>query len=78
MIWSAHCAKLLACESSRACLVKCLTYGAIIITTAANIYSFDTMQDPNAIKSALNRQIEKSEDSSYDRQAEKIASAIRG
>ena len=57
---------------------KMFNYGAIIITTAANIYSFDTMQDPNAIKSALNRQIEESEDSSYDRQAEKIASAIRG
>lgn len=57
---------------------KMFNYGAIIITTAANIYSFNTMQDPNAIKSALNRQIEKSEDSSYDRQAEKIASAIRG
>lgn len=59
-------------------LGKMFNYGTIVITTAANVYSFDTMQDPNAIKTALNRQIERSEDSRYDRQAEKIASAIKG
>jgi len=53
-------------------------YGTITITTAANVYDFDLMENPNKLRTLILQQVEKSEDDRYDRQAEKIAKAVKG
>lgn len=56
---------------------KMFNYGTITITTAANMYDFDLMEKPNKLRTLILQQVEKSEDDRYDRQAEKIAKAVK-
>lgn len=56
---------------------KMFNYGRIAITTAANVYVFDTISNPNKFKTVLLQQIDQAEDDKLDRQAEKLAAAIK-
>ena len=52
-------------------------YGRISITTAANVYDFDTIANPNKFKTVLLQQIEKAEDDKVERHAKKLAAAMK-
>lgn len=56
---------------------KMFNYGRISITTAANVYDFDTIANPNKFKTVLLQQIEKAEDDKVERHAKKLAAAMK-
>lgn len=52
-------------------------YGTIIINTANNTFAFDYMDNPNGFHNAINRQIEMQENNRMEKQAQKIARAVK-
>lgn len=56
---------------------KIFNYGTISITTASTSFEFEYIEKPNEFKNILNAQIEKYDDDRIQKQAEKLASAIK-
>ena len=56
---------------------KMFNYGTISITTASTLFNFDYIDKPNEFKNILNNQIEKYDDESIEKQARKMAEAIK-
>ena len=54
-----------------------LNYGTVIITTASSSYYFDFIDKPNDFKTILNNQIEKYDDERIEKQAKKMAEAMK-
>ncbi|MBE6150330.1 MAG: PH domain-containing protein [Firmicutes bacterium] len=56
---------------------KIFNYGTISITTASTIFHFDMISEPNEFKMILNNQIEIYDDERIEKQARKMAEAMR-
>lgn len=56
---------------------KIFNYGTISITTASTVFNFDYIDKPNDFKNILNNQIEKYEDDRIEKQAKKMAEAMK-
>ena len=56
---------------------KIFNYGTISITTASTVFNFDYIDKPNEFKNILNNQIEKYDDDRIEKQAKKMAEAIK-
>lgn len=56
---------------------KIFKYGTIIITTSSSVFEFDYVTKPNEFKTILNNQIETYDDERIEKQAKKLASAIK-
>lgn len=56
---------------------KMFNYGTIIITTASSMFEFNYVTKPNEFKTILNNQIEAYDDERIEKQAKKLASAIK-
>lgn len=56
---------------------KIFNYGTISITTASTVFNFDYIDKPNDFKTILNNQIEKYDDDRIEKQAKKMAEAMK-
>ena len=56
---------------------KIFNYGTITITTSSSLFEFDYITNPNEFKTILNNQIESYDDERIEKQAKKLASAIK-
>lgn len=56
---------------------KIFNYGTISITTAATVFNFNYIDKPNEFKTILNNQIEKYDDDRIEKQAKKMAEAMK-
>lgn len=56
---------------------KIFNYGTITITTPSSLFNFDYITNPNEFKTILNNQIEAYDDERIEKQAKKLASAIK-
>ena len=56
---------------------KIFNYGTVSITTASTAFNFDYIDKPNEFKNILNNQIEKYDDDRIEKQAKKIAKAMK-
>jgi uncharacterized membrane protein YdbT with pleckstrin-like domain len=56
---------------------KILNYGTVSITTASTVFNFDYIDKPNEFKRILNNQIEKYDDERIEKQAKKLAEAVK-
>lgn len=56
---------------------KIFNYGTISITTASTVFNFDYINKPNEFKTILNNQIEKYDDDRIEKQAKKMAEAMK-
>ncbi len=56
---------------------KIFNYGTIKITTASSVFEFNYIEHPNDFKTILNNQIEAYDDERIEKQAKKLASAIK-
>ncbi len=56
---------------------KIFNYGTICITTASTVFYFDYIDKPNEFKTILINQIEKYDDERIEKQARKIAEAMK-
>ena len=56
---------------------KMFNYGTIKITTASSVFEFNYIEHPNDFKTILNNQIEAYDDERIEKQAKKLASAIK-
>ena len=56
---------------------KMFNYGTIKITTASSVFEFNYIEHPNDFKTILNNQIEAYDDERIEKQAQKLASAIK-
>ena len=56
---------------------KIFNYGTVSITTASTAFNFDYIDKPNEFKNILNNQIEKYDDDRIEKQAKKMAEAMK-
>ena len=56
---------------------KIFNYGTVSITTASTVFNFDCIDKPNEFKTILNNQIEKYDDDRIEKQAKKMAEAMK-
>ena len=56
---------------------KIFNYGTVSITTASTVFNFDYIDKPNEFKTILNNQIEKYDDDRIEKQAKKMAEAMK-
>lgn len=56
---------------------KIFNYGTVSITTASTVFNFDYIDKPNEFKTILNNQIEKYDDERIEKQAKKLAEAVK-
>lgn len=56
---------------------KMFNYGTVSITTASTVFNFDYIDKPNDFKAILNNQIEKYDDERIEKQAKKMAEAMK-
>ena len=56
---------------------KIFNYGTISVTTASTVFNFDYIDHPNEFKNLLNNQIEIYEDDRMQKQAQKMAEAMK-
>lgn len=56
---------------------KIFNYGTVSITTASTTFNFDYIDKPNEFKNILNNQIEKYDDDRIEKQAKKMAKAMK-
>ena len=56
---------------------KIFNYGTIRITTASSLFEFNYITNPNEFKTILNNQIEAYDDARIEKQAKKLANAIK-
>ena len=58
-------------------LGKMFNYGTISITTASTVFHFDMISEPNDFKTILNNQIEIYDEERIEKQAKKMAEAMK-
>lgn len=56
---------------------KIFNYGTVSITTASTVFNFDYIDKPNEFKTILNNQIEKYDEERIEKQAKKMAEAMK-
>ena len=56
---------------------KMFNYGTLSITTASSVFLFNYINNPNEFKTILNNQIESYDDERIEKQAKKLANAIK-
>ncbi len=69
--------KISGVKISQGLFGQILNYGNVCITTASSTFIFYQIQDPSRFKNVLNSQIEAYEEGKIDRQAKKMADALK-
>lgn len=69
--------KINSCKVTQGLFGKMFNYGTVAITTASSEFVFNFIKKPNEFKNILNNQIEAYDDERIEKQAKKLASAIK-
>ncbi len=69
--------KINSVQIKQGAMGKICHYGTLIISTSSSVYSFDYIDRPYDFKTILNNQIEAYDDARMEKQAKKLASAMK-
>lgn len=69
--------KINSVQIKQSAIGKMCNYGTLVISTSSSVYTFNYINNPNEFKTILNNQIEAYDDERIEKQAKKLASAIK-